>query len=96
MRWLGPTDRLTAIRSESVNENLEARLIARATRDGLEFRVDQRPDGIWDVAFWTRVGIPPGLAPEGQMVVGAEADTREQAMADLWALLQFEDEEHGP
>lgn len=68
-------------------DDLEGRLAARAKRDGVEFRVAQRPDGVWDVGFWSRTGIPPGIGPEGLMLVGAEGETREQAMAELAALL---------
>ena len=37
------------------------------------------------------VGIPAGIGPEGTMLVGAEAATREQALAELAALLDAED-----
>jgi hypothetical protein len=78
---------------ESVVDDLETRLAARAKRDGVEFRVERRPDGMWDVGFWSRVGIPAGIGPEGMMLVGAEATTREHAVAELAALLDAEDEE---
>jgi hypothetical protein len=74
-------------------DDLEARLTARAKRDGVEFRVERRPDGIWDVGFWSRTGIPPGLGPEGMMLVGAEGETRELAMAELAALLDEAEDE---
>ena len=74
-------------------DDLEIRLAARAKRDGVEFRVERRPDGVWHVGFWSRVGIPAGIGPEGMMLVGAEATTREQAVAELAALLDAEDEE---
>jgi hypothetical protein len=78
-----------------VVDDPEARLAARAKRDGVEFRLERRPDGIWDAGFWSRVGIPAGIGPEGMMLVGAEAATREQAVAELAALLDAEDEEAG-
>ena len=78
---------------ESVVDELEARLAVRAKRDGVEFRVERRPDGMWDVGFWSRVGIPAGIGPEGMMLVGAEATAREQAMAELAALLDAENAE---
>lgn len=71
----------------AVVDDLEAGLAARAKRDAVEFRVERRPDGIWDVGFWSRTGIPPGIGPEGMMLVGAEGETREQAMEELAALL---------
>jgi hypothetical protein len=78
-----------------VTDSLEARLEARAKRDGVEFRVERRSDGIWEVGYWSRVGIPAGIGPQGMMLVGAEGPTREQAMAELAALLDASDQEAG-
>jgi hypothetical protein len=46
---------------------------------------------MWEVGFWSRVGIPADIGPEGMMLVGAEATTREQAVAELAVLLDAED-----
>jgi hypothetical protein len=87
------SSRLQRRYARRVADDLETRLAARAKRDGVEFRVERRPDGMWEVGFWSRVGIPAGIGPEGMMLVGAEATTREQAVAELAALLDAEDEE---
>jgi hypothetical protein len=86
----GGGDRLGA-----VADDLEARLEARAKRDGVEFRIERRSDGMWQVGFWSRVGIPAGIGPEGMMLVGAEGPTREEAVAELAGLLDAQDEEGG-
>jgi hypothetical protein len=71
-----------------VAEDLEAQLAQRARDDGVQFRIEQRPDGVWDASFWSVSGIPGGIGPEGTMLVGAEAQTREEAVAELAALLE--------
>ena len=71
-----------------MTNELEAQLAARARSDGVEFRIEQRPDGTWDAAFWSVSGVPGGIGPGGMMLVGAEAPTREEAVAELAALVE--------
>ena len=74
-----------------MSAEVEARLAARADREGLDFRVGHRPDGVWVAGFWTREPIP-GIYPQGEMRVGTEASTREQAVTDLAGIVESADE----
>jgi hypothetical protein len=74
-----------------VTAEVEARLAARADREGLDFRVEHRPDGVWVAGLWTREPIP-GIYPQGEMRVGTEATTREQAVSDLFGVVEGADD----
>jgi hypothetical protein len=76
-----------------MTEDVEHRLAERAQRHGMELRVEQRPNNnIWVAGFWTR-DVPAELVPDGVMKLGAEALTREQAVADLDDLVKLIDAE---
>jgi hypothetical protein len=84
--------------------DLEPLLGKYPERKGIEFRVERRPDGMWDAGFWRGGEIrvehvrryPRSRnGSDGVMQLSAEGVTRDDALANFVDLLNLLDGEDG-